>query len=45
MLNTDFGIEAARMQTDGKGESLPALPNTSEINKANNRRVEFLKIK
>ncbi len=45
MLNTDFGIEAARMQTDGKGESLPALPNTSEINKANIRRVEFLKIK
>ncbi|MNK28870.1 putative lipoprotein YiaD precursor [compost metagenome] len=45
MLNTDFGIEAVRMQTDGKGESAPAMPNTSEINKANNRRVEFIKIK
>lgn len=45
MLNTDFGIEASRMQTDGKGESTPALPNTNEINKANNRRVEFIKIK
>lgn len=45
MLNTDFGIEASRMQTDGKGESVPAMPNTNEINKANNRRVEFIKLK
>jgi OOP family OmpA-OmpF porin len=45
MLSTDFEIAAARMQTDGKGESVPAMPNTSEINKANNRRVEFIKIK
>ncbi|WP_231463657.1 OmpA family protein [Pedobacter sp. Leaf132] len=45
MLTTDFGIEASRMQIDGKGESVPAMPNTSEINKANNRRVEFIKIK
>ncbi|TKC01179.1 OmpA family protein [Pedobacter cryotolerans] len=45
MLSTDFEIATARMQTDGKGESVPAMPNTSEINKANNRRVEFIKIK
>ncbi|NQX40762.1 OmpA family protein [Pedobacter steynii] len=45
MLSRDFGINATRMQTDGKGESIPAMPNTSEINKANNRRVEFIKIK
>jgi len=45
MLSTDFGIETVRMQTDGKGESAPAMPNTSEINKANNRRVEFVKIR
>lgn len=45
MLTTEFEIAAARMQTDGKGESVPAMPNTSEINKANNRRVEFIKIK
>ena len=45
MLSTNFEIAAARMQTDGKGESTPAVPNTSEINKANNRRVEFIKIK
>ncbi|RZJ79655.1 MAG: OmpA family protein [Flavobacterium sp.] len=45
MLNSDFDIAVARMQTDGKGESTPAMPNTSEINKANNRRVEFIKIK
>ncbi|MNL13700.1 Outer membrane porin F precursor [compost metagenome] len=45
MLSRDFGIATSRMQTDGKGENQPALPNTSEINKANNRRVEFIKIK
>lgn len=45
MLTTDFGITTTRMQTDGKGESIPAMPNTSEINKANNRRVEFIKLK
>lgn len=44
MLSTDFGVEAARMQADGKGESTPTVPNTSEINKANNRRVEFIKL-
>ncbi len=43
MLSADFGIEAGRMQADGKGESTPALPNTNEINKANNRRVEFVR--
>ena len=43
-LNKDFGISPARMQTDGKGETEPLEPNTSAINKANNRRVEFLKM-
>ncbi len=44
MLSADFGINENRMQTDGKGENQPALPNNNEINKANNRRVEFIKI-
>lgn len=43
-LSKDFGIDASRMETDGKGESEPALPNTTAEGKANNRRVEFLKL-
>lgn len=43
-LAKDFGVEAARMDTDGKGEAEPASPNTSPENKANNRRVEFIKL-
>jgi OmpA-OmpF porin, OOP family len=43
-LSTEFGIEAARLETDGKGESQPSEPNTSPQGKANNRRVEFLKL-
>jgi len=43
-LAKDFGVDTGRMQTDGKGESEPLEPNTSAINKANNRRVEFVKV-
>ena len=43
-LSTEFGISADRIQTDGKGESLPVNNNTSSVGKANNRRVEFLKL-
>lgn len=43
-LSNEFGIEAARLQTDGKGESQPAAPNTYAEGKANNRRVEFVKL-
>ncbi|GAB3715501.1 hypothetical protein GCM10027592_56130 [Spirosoma flavus] len=39
-----FGIDASRMETDGKGESQPAGPNTTADGKANNRRVEFVKL-
>ncbi len=42
-LSSNFGIDAARMDTDGKGEMEPAAPNTSPENKASNRRVEFIK--
>lgn len=43
-LSKDFGIDASRMETDGKGESEPASPNTTAEGKANNRRVEFIKM-
>ncbi len=41
---TDFGIAASRIKTDGKGELIPLMPNTTIENKANNRRVEFIKL-
>lgn len=43
-LSKDFGIDAARMETDGKGESVPAVKNDTPENKAQNRRVEFVKL-
>ncbi|TAL47372.1 MAG: OmpA family protein [Chitinophagaceae bacterium] len=44
MLAKEFGIDAGRMETDGKGESEPIDNNTTPAGKANNRRVEFIKI-
>ncbi len=43
-LAKDFGIDKSRLETDGKGESVPVSPNTSNEGKANNRRVEFIKL-
>ena len=43
-LVKDFGIEETRMETDGKGESEPIDKNDTPAGKANNRRVEFIKI-
>jgi flagellar motor protein MotB len=43
MLTSEFGIDAGRMETDGKGESQPADKNDTAAGKANNRRVEFIK--
>lgn len=43
-LVTTFGLDGSRMETDGKGETQPAEPNTSTTGKANNRRVEFIKL-
>ena len=43
-LSTNFGIDATRIETDGKGESQPDSPNTTPEGKANNRRVEFIKL-
>ena len=32
------------METEGKGESQPIDKNTTQVSKANNRRVEFIKL-
>lgn len=42
-LTSEFGIDASRMQTDGKGETEPSDSNSTSQGKANNRRVEFIK--
>jgi OmpA-OmpF porin, OOP family len=42
-LSSKFGVDASRLETDGKGESSPLAPNDSGVNKALNRRVEFIK--
>lgn len=43
-LVNEFGIDASRLQTDGKGESQPIDSNQTTSGKAQNRRVEFIKI-
>ncbi|MDZ7626071.1 MAG: OmpA family protein [Ignavibacteriaceae bacterium] len=44
VLAKEFGIDASRIEADGKGEIEPVAKNDSLINKALNRRVEFLKL-
>jgi len=43
-LVKNFNIDGARIETDGKGEGVPIAPNDSGVNKALNRRVEFIKL-
>ena len=43
-LHKEFAIDTARMETDGKGEGTPAGANDTPQGKANNRRVEFVKL-
>ena len=43
-LAKEFGIDESRMETDGKGEGEPIDKNDNPAGKANNRRVEFIKI-
>jgi outer membrane protein OmpA-like peptidoglycan-associated protein len=39
------GVDAGRVNTIGNGDSKPAAPNTTESNKAKNRRAEFSIVK
>jgi len=43
-LVNEFGIDANRLSTDGKGESVPLNKNSNPSEKAANRRVEFIKL-
>ena len=44
ILVKEFGIDGARIETDGKGEGESIAKNDSAVNKALNRRVEFIKL-
>ncbi len=44
LLVEEFGIDETRFEFMGKGESEPVDNNTTEKGRANNRRVEFIKI-
>jgi OOP family OmpA-OmpF porin len=44
MLSKEFSIDEGRMETEGKGETQPAGPNTTAEGKEQNRRVEFIRL-
>ena len=43
-LSLEFNIDKSRMTTDGKGEKEPVADNQKSEGKAQNRRVEFIKL-
>lgn len=43
-LVTAYGIDAAALLTDGKGEAEPVADNQTREGKARNRRVEFIRL-
>jgi OOP family OmpA-OmpF porin len=43
-LSKSFGVNASRLETDGLGETKPVAANDTPVNKALNRRVEFIKL-
>lgn len=44
LLVSEFGIDAARIETEGKGETQPVADNKTKEGKVLNRRVEFVKL-
>jgi OOP family OmpA-OmpF porin len=44
VLAKEFGVPASRMESDGKGEISPVGDNKTKEGKAQNRRVEFIKL-
>ncbi|MGH2566554.1 MAG: OmpA family protein, partial [Ginsengibacter sp.] len=43
-LESEFKIDASRMEADGKGATDPVADNKTAAGKAQNRRVEFIKL-
>ncbi len=43
-LSNFYGIDGSRLETDGKGESVPLNKNANTTEKAQNRRVEFVRL-
>ena len=44
MLVSEFAIDAARLEAEGKGETQPVADNKTKEGKMLNRRVEFIKL-
>ena len=44
MLVNEFGLDAARLESQGKGETQPLADNKTKEGKMLNRRVEFIKL-
>jgi outer membrane protein OmpA-like peptidoglycan-associated protein len=44
LLTSEFGIDASRIETEGKGETQPIADNKTKEGKTANRRVEFIKL-
>ena len=39
-----YGVDTARLQISGKGETDPVAENSTEEGKSKNRRVEFIRV-
>lgn len=44
LLVSEFGMDASRIETEGRGETKPVADNKTKEGKALNRRVEFVKL-
>jgi OmpA-OmpF porin, OOP family len=44
ILISNFKIDQSRLEVEGKGSSEPVVENTTPLNKALNRRVQFIKL-